>query len=154
MVKTVSRVLNVTMIGPEPEFSGEMIDRVTLMRSFNWYSYSHTLIDSKKWILEWMRITGRTEKQITIYRSSNHSSITQTKASIARMLSRGLDDMELKQYLDEHINRVLEVMAPKPVSETSTAWRPSGATDIRSRKYSVWLLGVRVATTSLDALRI
>jgi len=116
MAKTVSRVLNAAMLGPEPEFSGES-DRVTLMRSFNWYSYSNTLLDSKKWILEWMVATGRTEKQITIYRQSNHSDITQTKASLSRMLSRGLEDDALAACLNAHIDLVLDAHAPKPVSE-------------------------------------
>lgn len=90
-------------MGLEPEFSGEM-HRDEILRALNWYNYYHDIKTSRKWILEYMKKMGYSTAQIGLYRDAKDSSITQTQASIARMLMRGA---VFENSLQEHIDGVL-----------------------------------------------
>lgn len=94
------------ILGDEPEFSGPC-SRADIIRTYNYYSYRHTIGETRKWIIAWMKTNGYSAAQMLKYNASNDSRITQTKASIARMLSRGLEDQLLEEHLIEHIDEVL-----------------------------------------------
>jgi hypothetical protein len=111
-LQTSARVLNATLLGEEPKFDGES-DRAALVRAFNWYSYSNTITDSKKWILVWMQANGYTPTMIGRYKASDSSTITQTKASISRMLTCGLVDARLEKHLRDHLDNIIKTPTVK-----------------------------------------
>jgi len=94
------------MLGAEPVFTGPAT-RVDLMIAFNYYSYLHDIRDTRQWVLDWMTTDGYTSKQRAKYKRANTSNITQTMASAARMLSRGLVDKHIEDKLKSHIDFTL-----------------------------------------------
>ena len=108
-----------SMLGDEPTFEGGG-SRTDIARGFLYYSYKYSIRDTKKWIVAWMKDNGYTETQQAKYRASSHTDITQTKASIARMLSRGLKDCPLRKQLIDHIDLVLSAKKSAPQSTAKT----------------------------------
>lgn len=117
-----------SMLGDEPKFNGDA-ERTEIMRAFHYYSYKYSIRDSKKWITQWMKDNGYTTDDISKYSRSSHVDITQTKASIARMLTQGLRDCPMQKDLKSHIDTVLEhkelvvkslSVSNKPINEVIT----------------------------------
>lgn len=112
--KKRTKTAEVAFTGEEPQFTGR-VSREEMMRALNWYNYFYSIKDSRKWILEFMKQKGYSQAQIDTYKGSNSSRITQTRASQARMLSRGA---QFVNDLEAHILDVLnEETAQNGVSE-------------------------------------
>lgn len=98
-----------SMLGEEPSFDG-VAKRHEIINALNYYAYLYNVRDTKKWIIQWMQKNEYDAETISIYDASNHSSITQTMASIARMLMRGLHDEGLNSMLVQNIENVVQNM--------------------------------------------
>jgi len=94
------------MVGPEPEFSGP-ISRTQLISNFNWYNYTSDQKRIIPWITTWMKSQKYSSKDISTVSKSSSKQLTQTIASIARMLNRGLVDDEMQSKLESCIESVL-----------------------------------------------
>jgi hypothetical protein len=92
-----------TVYGDEPDHKGE-ISRIELIKALNWYNYFHTVKDSRKWILDYMKSKKYTPEQIKKYSSANDSIISQNHCSVARMLTRGAI---FENNLDDHIKSII-----------------------------------------------
>ncbi len=115
--KTVSRALDKKVAGTEPEFDG-YAERDEIIGAFNWYQYSYTISETKKWIIQWMQEDGYLKDDISAYSKSNSNHITQTMASIARMMTRGLIDKKLELDLRNGINKALTDIVEEVVENT------------------------------------
>lgn len=111
----MSRKLNIEYIvyGDEPEYNGE-ISRIELMKALNWYNYFHTVKDSRKWILDYMKFKKYSPEQIKQYSNVSDSCISQNHCSVARMLTRGAI---FDNTLDEHIKTSIKT-SKETVRET------------------------------------
>jgi len=121
-IKSFSRSLDKQIQGAEPEFNGSA-SRIEIAKAFNWYNYSYTITETKKWILLWMQNDGYSVDDVSIVKSSNNSKITQTQASIARMLTNGLIEKKLELNLRNAINEAIEnpykeTIKTKPTTKT------------------------------------
>jgi len=96
-----------SMLGEEPSFDG-IAKRYQIINALNYYAYLYAVRDTKKWIIQWMQKNEYDAETITAYNASNHASITQTMASIARMLTRGLHDDDLRNMLVQNIENVVQ----------------------------------------------
>jgi hypothetical protein len=104
-----------TYIGKEPIYTHE-INRIELAQALNWYNYFYDIKETKKWILEYMKWHGGyTREDIQKYKSSKSREITQTKASIARLLTNGAI---FDNSLNEHILKVIEEYEGEHETET------------------------------------
>ena len=116
-MKTRSKIIEHKVLGDEPKYSGE-INRIELAQALNWYNYFNDIRDSKKWILEYMKWHGGyTKEDIQKYKSSKSREITQTKASIARLLKNGAI---FDNNLNDHILKVIEEYEQEPEKEVKT----------------------------------
>jgi hypothetical protein len=104
-----------TYIGKEPIYTSE-INRMELAQALNWYNYFYDIKETKKWVLEYMKWHGGyTKEDIQKYKSSRSREITQTKASIARLLTNGAI---FDNTLNEHILKVINEYEKEPETET------------------------------------
>lgn len=116
-MKSRSKIAEQKFVGEEPNYTHE-ITRVELAEALNWYNYFYNIKDTKKWILEYMEWYGEfTKEDIQKYKSSKSREITQTKASIARMLMNGC---VFENTLNDHIIKVIETYEKEPEKEIKT----------------------------------
>jgi len=115
--KPKSKLAEINFTGEEPVFKSKPT-RMQLVKALNWYNYFNNIKDTKKWILEYMEKNGYSKEDINAYKVSNSSTITQTKASIARMLTRGV---KIEHDLDTHIRDIIDqhLESNTKVSKTS-----------------------------------
>lgn len=125
MTKTSAKkkVADHVIIGDEPKLSGE-ISRLELVNALNWYSRTCEISKTRQWISEWMADNKYTKKQVQQYKQSNSCLITQTKASIARLLLNGTMSSELETTLRTHINDVLDAPLAVKVAKKTIAIQP------------------------------
>lgn len=139
-------------MGVEPTFNGP-IDRYDLMRALNWYNYYFSIKDSKKWVLEYMKQQKYPAYQIKAYGQSSSAKITQTWASIARMLTRGA---VFENNLTKHIDEVVSSYVDDTASVQTVSKRPENGliADLDDLLDVFYRGGYKASKTDLTSIRV
>lgn len=105
MSKAVAKNIDARMVGSEPEFdSTKKYSWTEMAQVYNWYSYSHDISTTRHWITEWMAANGYEKEEIEKIKNPQNPHVSQTMATMCRILSRGLQDQDFRASLVARIS--------------------------------------------------
>lgn len=108
-----SKIAEIAFVGEEPEYDGEMT-RKELGIAYNWYNYFYSIKETRKWITHWMIFNGYDIDAIKIISGTSNTTLTQTQASQARMMSRGASNTDIGCQLIDRLDAIIAAEPKKP----------------------------------------
>jgi hypothetical protein len=98
------KALDAVHFGTEPDLRGE-VDRVDIMKAYNWYSYNCDADQAKNWIIEYLKEFHKSEKELIKHVTrANSNSIGNTVGWNCRILLLGGSlPEEIKERTDNRI---------------------------------------------------
>lgn len=120
------------MIGPEPLWKDleKFGEKEFMIKAFNWYNQSCDKKDAKEFVLDYMKVVGRSKEEIAKVKSLPESNFVLQFGWIARMMTGGFSpSVKTKEYFVNNYKRLLT----KETKQVAVVQTPVQTVNIQER---------------------